>query len=47
MDTGVNDYEHAVKNFVISIQGVIITQHIVLNFSKCIKKIIITLVLLT
>lgn len=47
MDTGVKDYEHAVKNFVIFKQGVIITQHIVLNFLKCIKKIIITLVLLT
>lgn len=44
MATGVKKYVHAVMNFVITKQGVIIAQHMVLNRFKKVKKIIITLV---
>lgn len=38
MDTGVKEYVHAVKNFVVSKQGVIMAQHMVLNLFKMLKK---------
>lgn len=47
MATGVKKYVHAVMNFVITKQGVIIAQHMVLNRFKKVKKIIITLVFFT
>lgn len=34
MDTGVKEYVHAVKNFVVSKQGVTMAQRMVLNLFK-------------